>query len=379
MQTLATYLTGAWQPAILFMLAAHLLVGAGLVARRTDNLAAHRMLALLLATLAGILLRQVFILTGLFEESAAWIFLPIANDLALGPLILSYVFLLTGARLPLPGAVLFAPAIVYIAYMTVLGLMPAGIKLDWYARVHAPLIIPAMTALSLPMAIAALAVSGRRQRRYRRWLEQTSSATAEFELRGLRLALLAITAPVAGWVGLLLLTLVLGPLSPQDEYPFYLMLALCGYGLAMVGLTQPRTEFPKLDAARPAPPAPGDAVGAEADNQKRLVEDLRARVRDAGWYAEPRLTLRELAARVGVPESTLSQALNKGGGVNFNRFINEMRVDAVKATLKAGEEDLLGAALDAGFNSKATFNRVFKDVAGETPSAFRARERPYLA
>lgn len=374
MQTLANLLASDWQPAILFMLAGHLVVGAVLVALRSDNQAAHRMLALLLLTLAGIVMRQVLILVGLFEESPAWLFLPIANDLALGPLILSYVFLLTGRRLPLPAMVLFAPAVAYIAYMTTLSLAPATFKTSWFTDFHVPIVIPAMTALSLPMTVAAVIACAWRHRHYRAWLEQTSSAKADFEVRGLGLALAAIGAPVAGWVGLLVGGVLLGPLSPQDEYPFYLVLAVCGYGLAMLGLTQPRIEFPALDiGALSADPQAAEL--AQRAEQHRLVAELKARVREAGWHTEPRLTLRDLSDRVGLSESTLSQTLNQGGGVNFNRFINELRVDAVKDSLEAGEDDLLGAALDAGFNSKATFNRVFKEITGETPSAYRTRAR----
>jgi AraC-like DNA-binding protein len=62
--------------------------------------------------------------------------------------------------------------------------------------------------------------------------------------------------------------------------------------------------------------------------------------------------------------------INQGFQLNFNDFINQYRIEAVKDKLKAGEQKtqtLLGIAYDCGFNSKATFNRAFKKVTGLSP------------
>jgi AraC-like DNA-binding protein len=50
-------------------------------------------------------------------------------------------------------------------------------------------------------------------------------------------------------------------------------------------------------------------------------------------------------------------------------------VEAVqKALIAGGTEDLLTLAFDAGFNSKASFNRAFKAVTGKTPSENRQKQ-----
>jgi len=105
------------------------------------------------------------------------------------------------------------------------------------------------------------------------------------------------------------------------------------------------------------------------------AQTLRDRILAAGWHLEPRLSSPELARRVGTNETYLSRTVNQGAGANFNRFINEIRVDEVKRKLLTDGPDVLAIALDSGFNSKATFNRVFKDISGETPAALRTRLR----
>ena len=82
-------------------------------------------------------------------------------------------------------------------------------------------------------------------------------------------------------------------------------------------------------------------------------------------YLEPELTLSELAKQLNISTSKLSQTINNGLGKNFNDFINEYRVEAVKKMMldeKKSNFSLLGIAQECGFNSKATFNRTFKKL-----------------
>jgi AraC-like DNA-binding protein len=384
METLINLLVGEWQPAVLFLLSAHLIVGGGLLAVRSANTRANQMLGLLLLALAGIGLRQVFILVGLFEQDSAWMFLPIANDLALAPLIVGYVYWLTGDRLPLPANVMFAPAGLYVVYMVSILMMPDAVRLAWYEGGHQTIAIPIMTAIALPSTIAATWACWRRCGQYRRWLDENSSARADFEVRGLDLALLMISAPVLGWVVLSGVHAFGGPTTPQSEYPFYLLLAMCGYALALTGHAQPHIDFPKMEARGPAQrltaqeeaTAPSDGELAASQPQARyreLAEAVRDRVKREEWHTEPRLSRADLARRCNMSENALSQALNLGLGMNFNRFINAVRIEAVQDALAEGADDILGLALDVGFNSKATFNRVFKDHVGLTPTAFRTK------
>lgn len=90
-------------------------------------------------------------------------------------------------------------------------------------------------------------------------------------------------------------------------------------------------------------------------------------------YLDPELTLPQLAAQVQLSTNELSARINKEIGLNFFDFVNSYRVAEVKRLLQNGEhhrQTLLGIALDAGFNSKASFNRVFKKQTGQTPTEY---------
>jgi AraC-like DNA-binding protein len=65
--------------------------------------------------------------------------------------------------------------------------------------------------------------------------------------------------------------------------------------------------------------------------------------------------------------------LNKGVDSNFNQYINKFRIEAFKEKIKEGQNKtytLTSIAYECGFNSKSTFNRVFKSTCGVTPSEF---------
>jgi AraC-like DNA-binding protein len=101
-------------------------------------------------------------------------------------------------------------------------------------------------------------------------------------------------------------------------------------------------------------------------------EAWAARIRAEGWSADPELSLATLSARLGANTGYLSKALNEGLGMNFSTFVNGLRAEQVAERLKAGDRrDLLEIAFDAGFASKASFNRAFKARLGLSPSAFR--------
>lgn len=84
-------------------------------------------------------------------------------------------------------------------------------------------------------------------------------------------------------------------------------------------------------------------------------------------WLEPELTLTELAQRLRTTPNVLSKVINAGCGQNFNDFVNTYRVHEARRKLadpRFAHYSLVGVALESGFNSKSTFNRVFKKLLG---------------
>lgn len=124
----------------------------------------------------------------------------------------------------------------------------------------------------------------------------------------------------------------------------------------------------RFEPARPVrPPRTVDAA---------LHNRLKAALED-GVHLDPDLSLPGLAKRLRAPEHRLRALINEGlGHRNFRAFLNERRVETAKAALAEPDrmgESITSIALSSGFASLASFNRVFKDSSGETPSAWRAK------
>ena len=99
-------------------------------------------------------------------------------------------------------------------------------------------------------------------------------------------------------------------------------------------------------------------------------------------YLETELTLQQLANKLKVPAYQVSQTLNEGMGKNFYDLVNGYRVEEAKELLldpRNRNYTILSVGFEAGFNSKTTFNAVFKKFTGLTPTEFRDQYRPGLA
>ncbi len=91
-------------------------------------------------------------------------------------------------------------------------------------------------------------------------------------------------------------------------------------------------------------------------------------------YLNRNLSIQDLSEFTGIPRHHITQVLNENHGKNFFTFINEYRVKEVISRFgdpKNNNFTILAIAFDAGFNSKTTFNSIFKNRTGMTPSEYR--------
>lgn len=78
-----------------------------------------------------------------------------------------------------------------------------------------------------------------------------------------------------------------------------------------------------------------------------------------------------VAGRVGLTEQHLSRIINIYFGKSFTDLMNEHRIREAKHMLTTTSQTVTAIAFDVGFNSIASFNRVFKEATGMTPTAYR--------
>lgn len=87
-------------------------------------------------------------------------------------------------------------------------------------------------------------------------------------------------------------------------------------------------------------------------------------------YENP-ITLEDLASNVNLSSYYFSRLFKKMSGMNFKEYLDTIRIDKAENMIKDHAGTISLIALDCGFNSIRTFNRVFKSIKGYPPSKAR--------
>lgn len=137
--------------------------------------------------------------------------------------------------------------------------------------------------------------------------------------------------------------------------------------LAVVAIQQPERL---IFTMQPQPKQTKTKVSHElaASSLKQLMLDSKP-------YLNQSLKLYDLAKLTDTLPHVLSDQINQEMKMNFYEFVNQYRVEEFKERVVSSEYShltFLAIALDVGFNSKASFNRIFKKQTGMTPSQYKA-------
>jgi AraC-like DNA-binding protein len=87
-------------------------------------------------------------------------------------------------------------------------------------------------------------------------------------------------------------------------------------------------------------------------------------------YRNP-LRLEDAASRAAMSPSHFSKVFSGFMGENFNTYVNNVRLEKILPRLEANGESILEIAMDSGFESLRTFNRVFKNRFAQSPRSWR--------
>ncbi|WP_183561781.1 helix-turn-helix domain-containing protein [Mucilaginibacter sp. SP1R1] len=151
-------------------------------------------------------------------------------------------------------------------------------------------------------------------------------------------------------------------------YPVLVPMVILIYWMGIKGYLIVKTEGHYRQKATKA------AVSIAPDVANKTLT-LLARAMDEGrLYLKPDLNLEMLSKHINIPAKTISALLNNHLHQSFNQWVNSYRVAAFKQRLADANSShltLAGIALECGFNSQATFQRIFKQFTGKVPSEYR--------
>lgn len=161
-------------------------------------------------------------------------------------------------------------------------------------------------------------------------------------------------------------------LNTFDWYPLYVPLAIIIYWLGIKGyiMAQREAGLPVI----PSPPLTRTSQPLSPATVDQAIPLLKKAMEEDKVYLDPALNLQTLATHIGLPAKTVSAVLNQHLDKSFNEYVNEYRVEAFKQKLQDPATEhltIVGVAFECGFNSQPTFQRVFKELTGKSPTEYR--------
>ncbi len=142
--------------------------------------------------------------------------------------------------------------------------------------------------------------------------------------------------------------------------------------IAFFGIMQ-APVLSKEDVKEEPSQAPYARARLSDEQLSRIAQKLHTAMAQNQLFTDADLSLRALAAAIGVSEAYLSQTFSLKMGTTFFDYVNAQRIELAKSQLASTDQTVLTIAHAAGFNSRSTFNTAFKKHTASTPTEFRRR------
>jgi len=149
-----------------------------------------------------------------------------------------------------------------------------------------------------------------------------------------------------------------------------LFIAFLIYYFGFVGYKQPQFDIKEDGSSRQRI----TDVEINSERENTIAGKLKVVLEEDKKYLNPTISIQNLSEDMGISQRELSSVINKVFQKNFRDLINDYRVREVKQNLEEGKfqhMSLLGIAFESGFNSEASFYRIFRKKTGMSPLAYQ--------
>lgn len=108
--------------------------------------------------------------------------------------------------------------------------------------------------------------------------------------------------------------------------------------------------------------------------KNEVIKDRLAEWIEQRGFLNARLTIIQLSKIIGINRTYLSNHINSTYGLNFNLWINHLRIEEAKQLIKQSpKRNLSEIAEQIGFTDLAHFSKQFKLQEGISPSEWRKK------
>lgn len=155
-----------------------------------------------------------------------------------------------------------------------------------------------------------------------------------------------------------------------DDFSYDLSKTIFGLGFVYLGTTSLFRIYPYIVELKTS------KISNElSDDELNIAYDIEKLLDIEKMYQEPGYNRGSLARELSISESQLSRIVGLFFDKTVPQLLNEFRVNDAKSLLTQTKADIATITYESGFNSVATFNRVFKEFTGKSPTEFRKQTR----
>ena len=116
-----------------------------------------------------------------------------------------------------------------------------------------------------------------------------------------------------------------------------------------------------------------EATGLPKEDDDIFFERLTVLMKEQQLYTGSEVKRQDIAGKIGLSDRRLHDCVKNNTGMSFAEYINTLRLAHSRELLSRPDENLTieAIALDSGFNSRATFYRLFNEKYGLSPKQFK--------
>lgn len=189
-------------------------------------------------------------------------------------------------------------------------------------------------------------------------------------IKNLRWSWVSLGGYTAFFLGIVLSGIV-GDLASEFIFNFSILFLVLYLGYFEI---QTIAQYLKVRGTTKIEPLKTVITGVENERFSELFDQVDALINEQKLFLQQDLSVSELSRLLQVNSKYLSQAINVKSGTNFNRYVNQKRVEYAVILLEDPEFEkftMEGIGAESGFRSKSSFNTAFKEIMGCTPTSFK--------
>ncbi len=92
-------------------------------------------------------------------------------------------------------------------------------------------------------------------------------------------------------------------------------------------------------------------------------------------FSDDDISIKKIADELYISSSYVSKVFSCKLKYNFREYINELRITKAKQLLSGSDRRIIDIMLDCGFKNQSSFNRVFSEHTGRSPSEYRRTKK----